>query len=209
MSSAYIYEAIRTPFGRYGGALSAVRPDDLAAVVLKALLARVPAARTSTDRRRHLRHRQRLRRGQPRRCAHGSAARRLANLGTGRDRQPPLWLEPRGCDPGRPRDRDRRCRDRRRRRRRGDESLALDPREAVTRFPGRQRDAVLLDARMAHGEPEDAVAVDDLARREHREAGRDARHHARAAGRVRAAQPPAGGQGLRRKCAQGGRARPR
>ena len=42
MSSAYIYEAIRTPFGRYGGALSAVRPDDLAAVVLKALLARVP-----------------------------------------------------------------------------------------------------------------------------------------------------------------------
>jgi acetyl-CoA acyltransferase len=42
MSSAYIYEAIRTPFGRYGGALSAVRPDDLAAVVLKALLVRVP-----------------------------------------------------------------------------------------------------------------------------------------------------------------------
>jgi len=42
MGSAYIYEAIRTPFGRYGGALSAVRPDDLAAVVLKALLARVP-----------------------------------------------------------------------------------------------------------------------------------------------------------------------
>jgi len=42
MSNAYIYEAIRTPFGRYGGALSAVRPDDLAAVVLKALLARVP-----------------------------------------------------------------------------------------------------------------------------------------------------------------------
>jgi acetyl-CoA acetyltransferase family protein len=42
VSSAYIYEAIRTPFGRYGGALSAMRPDDLAAEVLTALLARVP-----------------------------------------------------------------------------------------------------------------------------------------------------------------------
>lgn len=42
MSSAYVYEAVRTPFGRYGGALSGVRPDDLAAEILKALLARVP-----------------------------------------------------------------------------------------------------------------------------------------------------------------------
>ncbi len=42
MSVAYIYEAVRTPFGRYGGALSAVRPDDLAAEILTALLARVP-----------------------------------------------------------------------------------------------------------------------------------------------------------------------
>jgi acetyl-CoA acyltransferase len=42
MSSAYIYEAIRTPFGRYGGALAGVRPDDLAAGVLTALLARAP-----------------------------------------------------------------------------------------------------------------------------------------------------------------------
>ena len=42
MSSAYVYEAVRTPFGRYGGALSGVRPDDLAATVLQALLARVP-----------------------------------------------------------------------------------------------------------------------------------------------------------------------
>jgi acetyl-CoA acetyltransferase family protein len=41
--AAYVYEAIRTPFGRYGGALSGVRPDDLAAEVLKALLERVPA----------------------------------------------------------------------------------------------------------------------------------------------------------------------
>jgi acetyl-CoA acyltransferase len=42
MSSAYVYEAVRTPFGRYGGALSGVRPDDLAAAVLQSLVARVP-----------------------------------------------------------------------------------------------------------------------------------------------------------------------
>jgi acetyl-CoA acetyltransferase family protein len=43
MPEAYIYEAVRTPFGRYGGALAGVRPDDLAAHALRALLGRVPA----------------------------------------------------------------------------------------------------------------------------------------------------------------------
>jgi acetyl-CoA acyltransferase len=42
MTAAYIYGAVRTPFGRYGGALSEVRPDDLAAGALRALLDRVP-----------------------------------------------------------------------------------------------------------------------------------------------------------------------
>jgi acetyl-CoA acyltransferase len=42
MTAAYVYDAVRTPFGRYGGALSAVRPDDLAAHVVRALLARSP-----------------------------------------------------------------------------------------------------------------------------------------------------------------------
>ncbi|KAB0471124.1 3-oxoadipyl-CoA thiolase [Ralstonia insidiosa] len=37
---AFICDAIRTPFGRYGGALSSVRADDLGAVPLKALMAR-------------------------------------------------------------------------------------------------------------------------------------------------------------------------
>ena len=40
MTHAFICDAIRTPFGRYGGALSSVRADDLAAVPLKALMAR-------------------------------------------------------------------------------------------------------------------------------------------------------------------------
>jgi 3-oxoadipyl-CoA thiolase len=42
MSEAFICDAIRTPFGRYGGALSPVRSDDLAAVPIKALLKRNP-----------------------------------------------------------------------------------------------------------------------------------------------------------------------
>ena len=33
MGDAFICDALRTPIGRYGGALSAVRPDDLAATV--------------------------------------------------------------------------------------------------------------------------------------------------------------------------------
>ena len=40
MSEAYIIDAIRTPFGRYGGCLSSVRTDDLAALPIKALMAR-------------------------------------------------------------------------------------------------------------------------------------------------------------------------
>jgi acetyl-CoA acyltransferase len=40
MSEAYICDALRTPIGRYGGSLSSVRPDDLGAVPLKALVAR-------------------------------------------------------------------------------------------------------------------------------------------------------------------------
>jgi acetyl-CoA C-acetyltransferase/3-oxo-5,6-didehydrosuberyl-CoA/3-oxoadipyl-CoA thiolase len=40
IKEAWIVEALRTPFGRYGGALSSVRPDDLAATVLEAVVAR-------------------------------------------------------------------------------------------------------------------------------------------------------------------------
>jgi acetyl-CoA acyltransferase len=40
MSEAFICDAIRTPIGRYGGALSALRPDDLGAIVLRELLTR-------------------------------------------------------------------------------------------------------------------------------------------------------------------------
>ena len=42
MTEAFICDAIRTPIGRYGGALSSVRTDDLAAIPLRALVARNP-----------------------------------------------------------------------------------------------------------------------------------------------------------------------
>ncbi|CDL85033.1 3-oxoadipyl-CoA thiolase [Xenorhabdus szentirmaii] len=43
MTHAFICDGIRTPIGRYGGALSSLRADDLAALPLKALMARYPA----------------------------------------------------------------------------------------------------------------------------------------------------------------------
>ena len=42
MTAAFICDAVRTPFGRYGGALSGVRTDDLGALPLKALMVRNP-----------------------------------------------------------------------------------------------------------------------------------------------------------------------
>ena len=40
MLNAYIYEGLRTPFGRYAGALAKVRPDDLLAGVIRAVMAK-------------------------------------------------------------------------------------------------------------------------------------------------------------------------
>ena len=42
MNEAYIYDAIRTPIGRYGGALSSLRTDDLAAIPMRVLMERNP-----------------------------------------------------------------------------------------------------------------------------------------------------------------------
>ena len=44
MSKAcYIIDAVRTPIGRFGGKLSSVRPDDLLATVIRALVERHPS----------------------------------------------------------------------------------------------------------------------------------------------------------------------
>ena len=42
MNTAYVIDAVRTPIGKYGGALSSIRPDDLLAHVIKALIRRNP-----------------------------------------------------------------------------------------------------------------------------------------------------------------------
>ncbi|MEM7239515.1 MAG: 3-oxoadipyl-CoA thiolase, partial [Pseudomonadota bacterium] len=42
MLNAYIYDGLRSPFGRHGGALATLRPDDMLASVLAALVARNP-----------------------------------------------------------------------------------------------------------------------------------------------------------------------
>jgi acetyl-CoA C-acetyltransferase len=46
---AYIFDGLRTPFGRHGGALSALRPDDLIADTIRALVARGPFAASEID----------------------------------------------------------------------------------------------------------------------------------------------------------------
>ena len=43
MKAVYVIDALRTPIGRYGGALSSVRPDDLLALAIKAIMQRNPA----------------------------------------------------------------------------------------------------------------------------------------------------------------------
>src|SRR5581483_3584329 len=43
MNKVYVIDAVRTPIGKYGGALSTIRPDDLLAHVIKSLLQRNPS----------------------------------------------------------------------------------------------------------------------------------------------------------------------
>src|SRR5918993_4850533 len=43
MNTVYIIDTLRTPLGKYGGALSSIRPDDLLAHVIKELLKRNPS----------------------------------------------------------------------------------------------------------------------------------------------------------------------
>src|SRR5882672_825998 len=42
MKKAYVIDVVRTPIGKYGGALSTIRPDDLLAHTIRALLTRNP-----------------------------------------------------------------------------------------------------------------------------------------------------------------------
>jgi acetyl-CoA acetyltransferase len=94
VTDAFICDAVRTPIGRYGGALSGVRADDLAAIPMKALIERNRRRRLERAGRRGAGLRQPGRRGQPQRRAHGGAAGRPADHRLGLDRQPAVRLGP-------------------------------------------------------------------------------------------------------------------
>lgn len=47
MTTSYVYDAVRTPFAKIGGALASHRPDDLAALVIRTMVERAPALETS------------------------------------------------------------------------------------------------------------------------------------------------------------------
>jgi acetyl-CoA acetyltransferase family protein len=48
MSSSFLYAAVRTPFGKFNGALADIRPDDLAAAAISGVLAQTPALEPAT-----------------------------------------------------------------------------------------------------------------------------------------------------------------
>lgn len=49
MKNAYVYDGIRTPFGRYGGELQGIRPDDLMAMTIAELLKKYPQIRDKVE----------------------------------------------------------------------------------------------------------------------------------------------------------------
>ena len=189
MPASFVYDAVRTPFGRAGGALSSVRPDDLAAVVMRSIVERTgidpariddvifgDANQAGEDNRNVARF--------------GALLAGFPSIGARGDREPPVRLVGRGRDPGIARDRVGGCRHHPRRRRRVDEPGAVRRGEVGEAVPRRrQPDHVEHLDRVADDQPRAAQGLDDLERRVGREARRDLRHLARRAGRVRAAQP--------------------
>ncbi len=199
MSAAYVYDAVRTPFGRFGGGLSGVRPDDLAAHVVGALVERAPAleperiddvlfgnANGAGEDNRDVARMAVLLAGLPT-SVPGTSINRLCGSSLDAAMQASRAVEAGDASLDA------------RRRRRVDVARAVGRAQAREGAARGRRDAALHDARLAHGQSAHAGPVDDLARREHGEARRDPRDHARAAGRVRAAQPPRhrGGVGRR------------
>ena len=143
-----ILSAVRTPIGKYAGALKEVRPDDLAALVIAEAVKRA-GVRARCRRGCDSGLREPGRRGQPQRRAHGAAAGRAARPGRGADGQSALRLRPAGGQQRRARDpRGRGRRDRRRRRREHD-ARAVCARQAGGRLRARQDEVARHDARLA------------------------------------------------------------
>ena len=199
---AVVLSAVRTPVGRYGGALSGVRPDDLAATRDRARRSSARASPPDGDRGRLLRLRQPGRRGQPQRRAHGRAARGAARVRRRRHGEPALRVGARGRRRRVSRRRRGRRRPLRRRRRRVDVARAARAWRSPTGVPARQPDGLRHDARLALPEP--AAGGDVPARvdgRDRRERRRALRRLARGAGRVRARSRSSAGRPRPRRAA--------
>ena len=139
MPRAVVLSAVRTPIGRYGGALSGVRPDDLAGVAIAAAVERAGvdgaaiedvyfgcANQAGEDNRNVARM--------------GALLAGLPGLGRRRHAEPALRIGALGRRLRVPRGAGRRCRRRRRRRRRVDEPRAARHGQAGRGLPARQPD---------------------------------------------------------------------
>ena len=124
MSDAFVYDAVRTPFGKFNGGLAGVRPDDLAAAVLTAVRDRTPGLDPADVEEVILGNANGA--GEENRNVARMAA-LLAGFPVsvpGSTRQPPVRLLARRRDGGLADDRDRRRRHRAHRRRRVDDPRA-------------------------------------------------------------------------------------
>ncbi len=169
---AYVIDAVRTPVGRLGGALATVRPDDLAAGTLRALIGRSPwldpatidevylgAANQAGEDNRNVARMAVLLAGLPTSIP-GATMNRLCGSGLEAIIGASRALTVGDADVAR------------RRRRREHEPGAVDPAEAGARLPHRPRAAVEQHARVADGESGHAGGVDRVARRRRRGARR-------------------------------------
>ena len=195
MTDAFLYAAARTPFGRFGGALAEVRPDDLAAAAITGVLDKAPAldpaaigdvvwgcANQAGEDNRNVGRMAVLLAGLPV-SVPAVTVNRLCGSSLDAAMQASRAIEAGDADGGAGR--------------RGgvDDAGAVGAAQAVAGVPGRQRHRGLDDAGLAAGQRADAGGVDGLAGRGQRAAGRPVLDLAGAAGRVRRplAQPRRGG----------------
>ena len=201
---SYIVDAVRTPIGRIGGALAGVRPDDLAATAVRALVERSPDLDPVDDRRGVPRRRQPGGRGQPQRRPDGGAAGGPADDDPGGDGEPAVRLRARSGH--RRQSRGRRSATPTSSIAGGVESMSRAPwvlPEAGQGLPDRARAAVEHDARVADDQPEDARRVDRVARRGRRAARRQVLDLAGGAGRLRPRLAPTRRRGVERRALRG------
>ena len=194
METAYICDAIRTPIGRYGGALASVRTDDLAAIPIAALMARNRTVDWSALDDVDLRLRQSGRRRQSQCGSHGAAARGIAQGSPGLNGQSPLWIEPRRSGQRSARHQKRRSRSRNCRR--SGEHVSRSFRDAQSR----RRFFTIDEGRRHHHRLAFRKSADESKIRNGLDAGnrrnrrRRISHRARGSGFIRTTKPAARGR---------------